>query len=59
MNFLYNGDIVNSLTGMYALKYSIEQNQDFNWEYLKMIMSEENFNLNNFKVMLTKTDNKP
>lgn len=58
LNLLYNGDIVNSLSGMFALKYSLDQNEEFNWEYLKMIMAPNNFEENNFKVILTKTDSK-
>lgn len=58
MTFLYNGDIINSLSGMFTLKYSLIEQHDFAWEYLKMTMSEGNFNLNNFKVILMKTNNK-
>lgn len=42
MDFLYNGDIINAFTGMFTLKYSLQHNKDFGWDYLKNILSNDN-----------------
>lgn len=58
INFLYNGDIMNSLTGLFTLKYVLNMNKDFDWDYLKMILEQENYEKNNFKAIVLKTGTK-
>lgn len=57
-NFLFTGDLVEALTGMFTLKFDLERDRDFQWEYLQKVLSQDNFSKNNFKVVLLKTRNK-
>ena len=54
---LFNGDIIYALSGMYTFSIDLASSLDFDWNYLSMISSNDNYFSNSFKLSTIKVFN--